>query len=934
MSRAFSKAAEPDITRRYEALFRVSQTLLSISSSEELFSVLADELRAVVSFYVMGVGIYDEKTHEMPTKSYGEPGTPLQAPVFAPEETFSWWVYQHQEPLIIPSLDEETRFPAVTAMLRNRGVRSVCSLPLTTAHRRLGGLAFGSLEADAYSREEVGFLSLVANQVALAVDDALNFDTSRHATQALRASEEGFRLIVDSIPAFAWYAGTDGKIEYLNQRILDFTGVPLEDLAGFGWANVLHPEDVERTKQAWFHSIETGEPCDVDQRVRRFDNTYRWFRTNAQPLRDHSGRTVRWYGIATDIEDLKRAEEGLREREHNLRLVVDSIPGLVCTTNAAGEVQRLNRQVMEYFGKTPEELKYWATSDAVHPDDRARVIAAFSRSIETGEPYDIEHRCRRADGAYLWFQVRALPVRDTAGRILSWYILLTDIDKRKQAEDRLQLLLDITNQVVSNLQLRDLLRAISASVRRVMQCDLVGIFLPDADGSRMQTFVLDFPDSKGFVREEYCSMEGSLGGFVFRTGKPWIGDAADVLKLGLTDEPAIPEGLKTGCFVPLISRNHCIGLLGLGRREENAFSQDDIGFLTQVATQIAIGVENALEYEQMAEARDRLAEQAFYLENEIRLEHNFGEIIGNSQGLKAVLESVRIVAPADSTVLIQGETGTGKEVIARAIHNLSPRKNHAFVKVNCAAIPLGLLESELFGHEKGSFTGAIAQRIGRFELADKGTLFLDEVGDIPLELQPKLLRVLQEQEFERLGSTRTQRVDVRVLAATNTNLTQLVAEKKFRSDLYYRLKVFPIDVPPLRERRDDIPLLVRYFANKYARRMGKQIESIPNETMDALSRYSWPGNIRELQNLMERAALLSAGPSLRVPLADILNDLSSGAATGGNALEQAEREQIIRALRDTNWVVGGAQGAAARLGLKRTSLAYKMQKLGISQPPR
>ena len=934
MSRVFSKAAEPDITRRYEALFRVSQTLLSISSSEELFSVLADELRAVVSFYVMGVGIYDEKTHEMPTKSYGEPGTPLQAPVFAPEETFSWWVYQHQEPLIIPSLDEETRFPAVTAMLRNRGVRSICSLPLTTAHRRLGGVAFGSLEPDAYSREEVGFLSLVANQVALAVDDALNVDRSRQATEALRASEEGFRLIVDSIPAFAWYAGTDGKIEYLNQRILDFTGVPLEDLAGFGWANVLHPEDVERTKQAWFHSIETGEPCDVDQRVRRFDNTYRWFRTNAQPLRDHSGRTVRWYGIATDIEDLKRAEEGLREREHNLRLVVDSIPGLVCTTNAAGEVQRLNRQVMEYFGKTPEELKYWATSDAVHPDDRARVIAAFSRSIETGEPYDIEHRCRRSDGAYLWFQVRALPVRDTAGRILSWYILLTDIDKRKQAEDRLQLLLDITNQVVSNLQLRDLLRAISASVRRVMQCDLVGIFLPDVDGSRMQTFVLDFPDSKGFVREEYCSMEGSLGGFVFRTGKPWIGDAADVLKLGLTDEPAIPEGLKTGCFVPLISRNHCIGLLGLGRREENALSQDDIGFLTQVATQIAIGVENALEYEQMAEARDRLAEQAFYLENEIRLEHNFEEIIGNSQGLKAVLESVRIVAPADSTVLIQGETGTGKEVIARAIHNLSPRKNHAFVKVNCAAIPLGLLESELFGHEKGSFTGAIAQRIGRFELADKGTLFLDEVGDIPLELQPKLLRVLQEQEFERLGSTRTQRVDVRVLAATNTNLTQLVAEKKFRSDLYYRLKVFPIDVPPLRERRDDIPLLVRYFANKYARRMGKQIESIPNETMDALSRYSWPGNIRELQNLMERAALLSAGPSLRVPLADILNDLSSGATTGGNALEQAEREQIIRALRDSNWVVGGAQGAAARLGLKRTSLAYKMQKLGISHPSR
>jgi len=269
--------------------------------------------------------------------------------------------------------------------------------------------------------------------------------------------------------------------------------------------------------------------------------------------------------------------------------------------------------------------------------------------------------------------------------------------------------------------------------------------------------------------------------------------------------------------------------VSLGRRNENAFSEADVGFLTQVASQIAIGVENALEYGQMTDANDRLAEQKFYLEDEIRFAHNFEEIIGNSLKLKAVLESIRIVAPADSTVLIQGETGTGKELIARAIHNLSSRKDQAFVKVNCAAIPLGLLESELFGHEKGSFTGAIAKRTGRFELADKGTLFLDEVGDIPLELQPKLLRVLQEQEFERLGSTRTQRVDVRLLAATNVSLTQMVAERKFRNDLYYRLNVFPIDVPPLRDRRDDIPLLVRYFANKYARRMGKQIESIPRK---------------------------------------------------------------------------------------------------------
>jgi formate hydrogenlyase transcriptional activator len=308
-------------------------------------------------------------------------------------------------------------------------------------------------------------------------------------------------------------------------------------------------------------------------------------------------------------------------------------------------------------------------------------------------------------------------------------------------------------------------------------------------------------------------------------------------------------------------------------------------------------------------------------------------IVGCRTSLREVFDLVRTVAPADSTVLIQGETGTGKEMIARAIHNLSPRKGQAFVKVNCAAIPLGLLESELFGHERGAFTGAIAQKVGRFELAHKGTLFLDEVGDIPLELQPKLLRVLQEQEFERLGSTRTQRVDVRVLAATNVSLTQMVAEKKFRSDLYYRLNVFPIAVPPLRDRREDIPLLVRYFSNKYARRMGKHIESIPKEAMDTLYHYAWPGNIRELQNLMERATLLSTGPSLRVPLAEILTDTGFNAAGGGNALEQARREQIVRALRESNWVVGGESGAAARLGLKRTSLAYKMQRLGISRPP-
>ena len=338
------------------------------------------------------------------------------------------------------------------------------------------------------------------------------------------------------------------------------------------------------------------------------------------------------------------------------------------------------------------------------------------------------------------------------------------------------------------------------------------------------------------------------------------------------------------------------------------------------------------EYRQEPRPAEKFVDQNLSLQDDPVMEEEFRGIVGSNLRLKTVIENIQIVAPADSTVLILGETGTGKELIARAIHDLSPRRNYPFVKVNCAAIPSGLLESELFGHEKGAFTGAIAQKIGRFELANKGTLFLDEIGDIPLELQPKLLRVLQEQEFERLGSTRTQRVDVRVVAATNANLAPMVAEKKFRSDLFYRLNVFPITVPPLRERRDDIVRLVRHFANKYAQRMGKHIVSIPRTTMDALSRHTWPGNIRELQNLMERAVLLSSGPQLRVPLTDIVAPFAVNDDGQASALEQVEREMIVRALQESNWVVGGVRGAAARLRLNRTGLAYKMKKFGISRP--
>ncbi len=374
-----------------------------------------------------------------------------------------------------------------------------------------------------------------------------------------------------------------------------------------------------------------------------------------------------------------------------------------------------------------------------------------------------------------------------------------------------------------------------------------------------------------------------------------------------------------------------LGALNTGSRRAAAFTQDDVDLLVQISNEVAIAIENALAFRQIAELRDRLAEEKLYLEDEIRTEYDFEEIVGESPAWKKVLHDVETVAPTDSTVLIQGESGTGKELIARAIHNLSQRRERTFVKVNCAAIPTGLLESELFGHEKGAFTGAIAQKIGRFELADRGTLLLDEIGDIPLELQPKLLRVLQEREFERLGSTRTLKVDVRLIASTNRDLTRMVAEKEFRGDLFYRLNVFPISLPPLRERRQDIPLLARYFAQKYAQRMNKPIETVPAEAMEALTRWHWPGNVRELENFIERAVILSRGTVLKLPISEIADSAAAPSSTP-TTLEEAEREHILKALRETHWVIGGPNGAAVRLGLKRTTLQSRMQKLGITRP--
>jgi formate hydrogenlyase transcriptional activator len=506
----------------------------------------------------------------------------------------------------------------------------------------------------------------------------------------------------------------------------------------------------------------------------------------------------------------------------------------------------------------------------------------------------------------------------------------------QRERDQLNLLLDVTNAVVTQLDTRALFRAVAPALKRCCSAEFAALTLYDEEKRVLRKHVCHGPaellpcDDMPVVESP---VDASLSGLVFRTRQPHIFTRDDLLQYPETRR-VVEFGARSACSVPLATAQGVIGTLDLAAFAPDAFSPDLFGLLTRIAGQIAIAVSNAFSYERIEALNAQLAREKLYLQDEIRSEQLFDDIVGRSAALRRVLAEIETVAPTDSTVLIFGETGSGKELVARAIHHLSARRDQAFVKLNCAAIPTGLLESELFGHEKGAFTGAIAQRIGRFELANKGTVFLDEVGEIPLELQPKLLRVLQEREFERLGSTRTLRSGARLIAATNRDLAALVEEQRFRADLYYRLNVFPVHVPPLRARPEDIPMLVRHFAQQFARRMKKNIETIPAATMDALSRYDWPGNIRELQNLIERAVILSHGTALNVPMEALTPRMPppTRAAIDAETLEDNDRRHILAMLEASNWVIAGPSGAAARLGLKRSTLQFRMRKLGINRP--
>lgn len=501
--------------------------------------------------------------------------------------------------------------------------------------------------------------------------------------------------------------------------------------------------------------------------------------------------------------------------------------------------------------------------------------------------------------------------------------------------DQYQALLAVSEAIVSHRELPALFHELAGRLQQVVRFDFVAVVLhePADDTMRLHAFEAweTVPSNAAIV----LPVENDPAGLVWQTQQPLIMSSEDELRRWpRLLEQVRPYGVQSLCWLPLSTARRRFGTLVFSSKRPSSYANSEVHFLQLVANQVAVAFENAQAYQEIQALKDKLSKENAYLEDEIRTEHNFGDIVGDSAALRRVLKQVETVAPTDSTVLIRGETGTGKELVARALHERSPRQSRGFIKLNCAAIPMGLLESELFGHEKGAFTGAISQKIGRFELAHQGTLFLDEVGDIPAELQPKLLRVLQEQEFERLGSTKTIKVDVRLLAATHRDLTKMVADGRFRQDLYYRLNVFPLLLPSLRERTDDIPRLVRHFTQLFARRMGRRIETIPASVMDALVRYPWPGNVRELQNIIERAVILSLGSVLQIPLSDLqtVPAPSPSQESLPTTLADAEREHIMRALQETGWVVGGPKGAAAHLGMKRSTLLWKMQKLGITRP--
>jgi formate hydrogenlyase transcriptional activator len=762
---------------------------------------------------------------------------------------------------------------------------------------------------------------------------------------AKRETQSGFaqltieHLIFEFSPNVVVVADGEGRILHANPRAAELFGYAIGELIGQP-VDILVPErfraahpDRQGVDRTALQAQQAGKVIELNGL--RKDGSE--FPIDVMIKLIDSGSGPMLLSFIRDATAQRAAQQALRENDLRLRSILESISEYAINMlDVEGRILTWNPGAERIKGYAEAEVLGSHFSRLFLEEDVKRGLPAslLRQAARRGRVEEEGWRVRK-DGSRFWANVVLTAIRDSNGVLTGFAQIVHDETDRKQAQEAV--IAELSGLLLAHVDIRKMLGAFSASVQQMVPHDFATLALYDEATNQLRAYFLAAEEGVTVNQKDMLlDPDASPAGQAFRTRRPVILNRID--RWPFAPESLahhIAAGMQSGLWVPLIHRERTLGAMAVSRRAENAFNQQDAEKLGQVARQVAMAVNNALAYRQIAELSDRLKQEKKYLEDEINLENRFEDIVGESTGLRNVLRQIETVAPTDATVLIQGETGTGKELLARAIHRLSPRNERTFIKLNCAAIPAGLIESELFGHEKGAFTGAIARKIGRLELAHEGTLFLDEVGELPLDLQPKLLRALQEREIERVGGSRPIPVNVRLIAATNRDLARMVAEKQFRDDLYYRLKVFPVFAPPLRQRQGDIPILVRHFVSLHSRRMGKSIETIPPEAMEALTRWRWPGNIRELENFLERAVILSRGPVLHVPLVELEamseEEEDEETAAVNPTLQAAEREHILRALREAKGMIGGAGGAAERLGLKRTTLNSKIKKLGIER---